>query len=187
MERTLILIKHDGVQRGLSGEIIKRFEQKGLKIAGIKMVQATKETADKHYVITPEWTKKLGENSRKSAEKKGIKVTETDEEIAKRIHSQNSEYLTEGPIIAIVFEGYHSIETGRKLIGNTEARKADIGTIRGDFTVDSYDLAEEKKRSVRNLIHASEDKEQADREISLWFKKEELHDYTKKEWEIMHK
>ena len=187
MERTLILIKHDGVQRGLTGEIIKRFEQKGLKIAGMKMVQPTKETADKHYVITPEWTKKLGENTRKSAEKKGIKVKETDEEIAKRIHSWNSEYLQEGPVIAIVFEGYHAIEIGRKLIGNTEARKAEIGTIRGDFSVDSYAVAEDKKRSVRNLIHASEDKTQSDNEINLWFKKEELYDYTKKEWEIMHK
>ncbi|PIN98671.1 MAG: nucleoside-diphosphate kinase [Candidatus Diapherotrites archaeon CG10_big_fil_rev_8_21_14_0_10_31_34] len=187
MERTLILVKHDGVQRGLIGEIIKRFEQKGLKIAGMKMVQATKETADKHYVITPEWTKKLGENARKLAEKKGITVKETDEEIAKRIHSQNSEYLTEGPIVAITFEGYHAIEIGRKLIGNTEARKADLGTIRGDFTVDSYDLADEKQRSVRNLIHASEDLEQAAREVNLWFDKKELHAYTKKEWEVMHK
>ena len=187
MERTLILVKHDGVQRGLVGEIIKRFEQKGLKIAGMKMIQATKETADKHYVITPEWTKKLGDNARKSAEKKGKKLTETDDEIAKRIHSLNSDYLTEGPVVAIVFEGYHSIEIGRKLIGNTEARKADVGTIRGDFTVDSYALADEKKRSVRNLIHASEDLEQAAREVNLWFEKKELHEYTKKEWEIMHK
>lgn len=187
MERTLILVKHDGVQRGLVGEIIKRFEQKGLKITGMKMIQATKDTADKHYAITPEWTKKLGENTRKSAEKNGKKVTETDEEIAKRIHSQNSEYLTEGPVIAIVFEGHHAIEIGRKLIGSTEARKADIGTIRGDFTVDSYDLANKKKRSVRNLIHASEDEKQADREVKLWFAKKELHEYTKKEWEIMYK
>ncbi len=187
MQRTLILVKHDGIQRGLTGEIIKRFEQKGLKIAGIKMIQATKETADKHYVITPEWTKKVGENTRKSAEKKGIKINQTDEEIAERIHAQNTEYLTEGPIIAVVFEGYHAIEIGRKLIGSTEARKAEIGTIRGDFTVDSYEIAEAKKRSVRNLIHASEDTEQADREIKLWFDEKEVHEYTKKEWEVMHK
>ncbi len=187
MEQTLILVKHDGVQRGLVGEIIKRFEQKGLKIAGIKMIQPTKDTANKHYVITPEWTKKLGENTRKSAEKKGTKITETDDEIAKRIHSWNSEYLIEGPIVAIVFEGYHAIEIGRKLIGNTEARKAEIGTIRGDFTVDSYEIAEEKKRSVRNLIHGSEDKTQAANEINLWFTKKELYDYKKKEWEVMHK
>ncbi len=187
MERTLILIKHDGIQRGLSGEIIRRFEQKGLKIAGMKMVQATKDTANKHYIITPEWIKKLGENTRKSAEKKGIKVTESDEEIAKRIHSWNSDYLIEGPIIAMVFEGYHAIEVGRKLIGDTQARTAGIGTIRGDFSVDSYEVAEQKQRSVRNLIHGSEDRESAEREISLWFKKEELHDYTKKDWEIIHK
>ncbi len=187
MERTLILIKHDAVQRGLIGEITKRFEQKGLKISGMKMIQATKNIADNHYVITPEWKKKLGENTRKSVEKKGIKVTETDDEIAKRIHSWNSQYLTEGPIIAIVFEGYHSIEVGRKLIGNTQSRAADVGTIRGDFSVDSYEVAEEKQRSVRNLIHGSEDTESAEREIALWFTKEELHKYTKKDWEVIHK
>ena len=111
----------------------------------------------------------------------------TDEEIAKRIHSWNTKYLMEGPLIAIVFEGYHAIEIGRKLIGNTEARKADIGTIRGDYSADSYEVAEDKQRSVRNLIHGSEDKTQADNEINLWFTKKELHDYKKKDWEVIHK
>jgi nucleoside-diphosphate kinase len=187
MEKTLILIKHDAIQRGLIGEILKRFEQKGLKIAGMKMVQPTEEMVKKHYVITDEWAKKVGENTRKSAGKKGIKVTETDKEIAERIQQWNTDYLMEGPIIAIVFEGYHTIEIGRKIIGNTEARKADIGTIRGDFSVDSYDIAEQKKRSVRNLIHGSENSEQAENEVNLWFTKKELHAYKKKEWEIMHK
>jgi len=187
MERTLILIKHDGVQRGLIGEILKRFEQKGLKIAGMKMVQPTEDTVKKHYIVTPEWAKKVGENTRKTAEKKGIKITETDEEIAQRIQNWNAEYLQEGPVIAIVFEGFHAIEIGRKLIGNTEARRAEIGTIRGDYSVDSYEVAEQKKRSVRNLIHGSEDTKTAENEIKLWFTKEELHDYKKKDWEIMHK
>jgi nucleoside-diphosphate kinase len=187
MEKTLILIKHDAVQRGLVGDIVKRFEQKGLKIAGMKMVQPTEEIVKKHYVVTDEWAKKVGENTRKSAEKKGIKIKETDKEIAERIQQWNADYLMEGPIIAIVFEGYHAIEIGRKLIGNTEARRADIGTIRGDFSVDSYDIAEEKQRSVRNLIHGSENQEQAENEVNLWFTKKELHEYTKKEWEVMHK
>jgi nucleoside-diphosphate kinase len=187
MERTLILIKHDGVQRGLVGEIIKRFEQKGLKITGMKMTQATEEIAKKHYIITPEWAKKVGENKRKEAEKKGIKLEETNEEIAKRIQQWNAEYLQEGPIVAIVFEGYHAIEIGRKLIGDTQARKAEIGTIRGDYSVDSYEIAEEKKRSVRNIIHGSENKEQAEREIKLWFTEKELFEYKRKDWEIMHK
>jgi len=187
MEQTLILIKHDAVQRGLIGEILKRFEQKGLKIAGIKMVQPTEEMVKKHYIVTDEWAKKVGDNTRKSAEKKGIKVTETDKQIAERIQQYNADYLMEGPIVAIVFEGYHAIEIGRKLIGSTEARKADVGTIRGDYSVDSYDLAEQKKRSVRNLIHGSENKEQAENEVNLWFAKKELYGYTKKDWEIMHK
>ena len=85
IEKTFILVKHDGVQRGLVGEIIKRFEQKGLRIAGMKMIQPTKEFALKHYKLTPEWVEKLGNNTRKAAEKRGVEMKESNEEIAKRV------------------------------------------------------------------------------------------------------
>lgn len=186
MEKTVILVKHDGVQRGLVGEVIKRFEQKGLKIAALKMLQPAKEHAERQYRLTPEWTKNLAEKSRKATEEKGQKIKESDEELAKRVQSWLVDYLTEGPIVAIIFEGYHAIEIGRKLVGHTESRQADIGTIRGDFSVDSYALADMKKRSIRNIVHASSSKEEAENEIKLWFSNAEIYDYTRKDWQVMH-
>src|SRR3989344_114118 len=162
IERTLILVKHDGVQRGLVGEIIKRFEQRGLKIAALRLVMATKDMAKTHYKLTPEWIKKLADNTRKVAAKKGQKIKDTDLQIAQKVQGWLGDYLTEGPIVAIVFEGYHAAEVGRKIVGGTEARQAEVGTIRGDFTVDSYQLADMKKRPVRNLVHASGSKEEAE-------------------------
>jgi nucleoside-diphosphate kinase len=186
LQKTFVLIKHDGIQRGLVGEILKRFEQKGMKIIGLKLLQPTKEIAEKHYVITEAWVKKLAGNTRAAAEAKGKKISETDEQIAKRVHSWNVKYLTEGPVIAIALEGFHAIEIVRKIVGHAEARQAAIGTIRGDFALDSYDLADAKQRSIRNIIHASGSKEEAEHELSIWFKKEELLDYEHHEWKIMH-
>ncbi len=187
IERTLILVKHDGVQRGLVGDLLQRFEKKGLKIAGLKMVQPTKEMALKHYVMTPAWIKKLATNTRTAAEKKSLKITETDEQIASRVRDWNVSYLTEGPIVAIVFEGYHAIEVGRKIVGPTNAKDAELGTFRGDYTVESYELADTNQRTIRSIVHASGTKEEAANEIPLWFKKEELFDYPLHVWGIMHK
>lgn len=187
LERTLVLVKHDGVQRGLVGELIQRFEKKGIKIAGIKMVHPTKELAMNHYVMTPAWIKKLATNTRNAAEKKGLKITETDEDIAGKVQGWNVSYLTEGPVVAIVFEGYHAIEVGRKIVGPANAKDADIGTFRGDYTVESYELADTNQRTIRSIVHASGNKEEAENEIPLWFKKNELFDYELQMWEIIHK
>lgn len=186
IERTVILVKHDGVQRGLVGETIKRFEQKGMKIIAMKMVQPNKELALRHYKFTPEWVKKLATNTRKAAESKGKTITETDDQIAQRVQGWLINYLTEGPIVAVLFEGYHAIEIGRKIVGHAEARQADIGTIRGDYSVESYDLADLKERPIRNMVHASGSKEEADNEISVWFKDDEIVNYESHEWKIMH-
>jgi nucleoside-diphosphate kinase len=186
IERTLILVKHDGVQRGLVGEIIKRFEQRGLKIAGLKMVMPSEDLADKHYRMTPEWIEKLAKNTRAAADAKGKKMTETDYQIAERVKKWNMKYLTEGPVVAIVWEGYHAIEIGRKLVGHAEARQAAIGTIRGDYTVESYEMADNLERPLRNLVHASGNKEEADTEVRLWFSESEIHDWKRKDWEVMH-
>lgn len=186
IERTFIMIKHDGVQRALVGEIIKRFEQKGLKIAAMKLVEPTEEMAEKQYRMTDEWVEKLAGKTRKAAKEKGKEIKETDKEIAERVKKWTKEYLLEGPVVAIVFEGYHAIEIGRRLVGHTEARQAEVGTIRGDFTVESYELADLKKRAIRNIIHASSSKEEAETEINIWFKKEEIHDYERKDWSVMH-
>ncbi|MFH0701567.1 MAG: nucleoside-diphosphate kinase [Candidatus Woesearchaeota archaeon] len=187
MERTLVLVKHDGVQRGLVGELIQRFEHRGLKIAGIKMVQPTTEMAQKHYVMTEAWIKKLATNTRAAAEKKGLKIAETDEQIARKVQGWNISYLVEGPVVAIVFEGYHALEVGRKIVGPACAKDAGVGTFRGDYTVESYDLADAGQRTIRSIVHASGNQEEADNEISLWFKKNELFDYELYLWRIMHK
>ncbi len=186
IEKTFIAIKHDGVQRGLVGEIIKRFEQRGLKLIAMKMVLPTEAMADKHYVLTPAFITKLGENTRKAAAEKGVKLKETNEEIATRVKNWNIKYLTEGPVVAMIWEGFHAIEIGRKIVGPAESRGAPIGTIRGDFSVESYDLADKLQRPLRNLIHASGNKEEAANEIKLWFKADEIFSWTNHQWKVMH-
>ncbi|MBW2970562.1 nucleoside-diphosphate kinase [Candidatus Woesearchaeota archaeon] len=186
IEKTCILVKHDGIQRGLTGEIIKRFEQRGLRIAGIKMVHPTREIAKKQYQLTPAWIEKLGENTRKAAAEKGIELKESNKEIAERVQGWLVDYLCEGPIIAVVLEGHHAIEIGRKIVGHAEARQAQIGTIRGDFSTESYELADQLERPIRNIVHASGNKEEAANEVKLWFSEKELHDYDLHEWKIMH-
>ena len=187
LQRTLVLIKPDGVQRNLIGEIIKRFEQRGFKIAALKMVWVNKEFAAKHYPMTEKWIKGLASKTREAYEKRGENLDESDNEIAGKVHNWLKDYLTEGPVVAMVIEGYHVVEIVRKMIGHTESRQAAPGTIRGDFSVESYQLADNKQRPIRNIVHASGSKEEAETEIALWFTREEIHDYEKKDWEVIHK
>ena len=153
IERTLILVKPDGVQRGLIGRILQRFEDAGLKIVGIKMKWADKEFALKHY--TEDISRRRGEHVRMGL----------------------IDYITEGPVIAVVLEGIEAIAVVRKISGDTESKSALPGTIRGDFSHGSYAHADAKKGSVKNIIHASSNREDAEYEINLWFTKEELHAY----------
>lgn len=155
IEQTLVLIKPDGVARGLIGEIIKRFEQRGLKIVALKLVKVTMEYAKKHY--TEDITKRGGERVRKSL----------------------LDFLVEGPVVAMVIEGVSAIENVRKIVGNTESKSALPGTIRGDFTHMSYEYADGKEIPLRNVIHASGDAKDAKREVALWFSIDELHDYKR--------
>jgi nucleoside-diphosphate kinase len=153
IERTLVLIKPDGVQRGLIGKIITRFEDVGLKIIGMKMKWADKEFAYKHY--TEDLAKRRGEHVRKYM----------------------TEFLLSGPVVAVVLEGVHAIENVRKICGTTEPKAALPGTIRGDFSHVSFEYCDNKKQVVKNIIHASADKKDAEYEVKLWFKPEELHAY----------
>lgn len=186
LEKTFIAVKHDGVQRGLVGEIVKRFEQRGLKLVAIKMVLPDKEMAAKHYPMTEEWVKNTAATTRKAWEAKGVKIDESDEEICQRINSWLKDYLAEGPVVAMAWEGIHAIEVGRKIVGTASAKNAPPGTIRGDFSTDSYELADLKKRPVRNIVHASGTRAEADNEINLWFSKKEIFDYHRKDWDIIH-
>ncbi len=178
-ERTLILVKHDGVLKGLVGEIIKRFESIGLNVVGMKMIWADEGLADKHYLTTPEWIKTLADKTRKAFKERGIELKDTDEQLAGRVKDWNKKFLKEGPVVAIVFEGPHAVELGRKLVGHTEPRQALPGTIRGDYSFDSYQLGDKEQRPIRNLVHASGTQEEAEREIALWFKKNEIYEYKK--------
>jgi len=154
IERTLVLVKPDGVKRGLIGEVIKRFEQRGLKIIGMKMMHVDENFAKKHY--TEDLAKRRGE----------------------RIRELNVNFLQESPVVAMVLEGINAIENVRKIVGDTEPRSALPGTIRGDFCHVSYDYANKGEgKVVRNIVHASANKEDADYEIKLWFEEDELYSY----------
>ncbi len=178
-ERTLVIIKPDGVQRSLVGEVIGRFEKVGLKIVGMKMMIASDELIEQHYTLDPEWRRITGEKNIKAYEEKGmihplkgepLKVTEI-------ILSKLKKYLTSGPIIAFVLEGAHSVAIVRKIVGSTEPLVSDVGTIRGDFVLDSYKLADDANRAVRNVVHASSSVKEAENEIKHWFKDGEIFDY----------
>ncbi|MEK6825891.1 MAG: nucleoside-diphosphate kinase [Nanoarchaeota archaeon] len=181
VERTLILLKHDSVQRGLIGRILTRFEDAGFKIKGVKMVWASEELAKKHYAVDDAWAEQLFAKTKAGYEKEGKKIPyKTPHELAVTIQAWNIKFLREGPVIAVVLEGPHACEIGRKIVGNTEPRQAMPGTIRADFAiVESYALADAKKRVLRNLIHASDTAANAEREIALWFDNDELHTYSK--------
>ena len=176
-EQTLILIKPDGVKRNLVGKIIQRFEDAGLKIKAVKMLQASEDLAKNHYALDETWAKNVFDKTKASYEKENRPMRfNTHIELGKTIQKWNMEFLTEGPVIALIIEGPHAIELVRKMVGSTEPRSAQPGTIRGDFaSTESYSLADVQNRVLRNLIHASDSPTTAQREISIWFKKEEIH------------
>lgn len=182
VERTLVVFKHDGVARGIMGEIIQRFERVGLKIVAMEMLSATEDMADKHYASTPEVLARFGNHTLDTYKEKGIDPLErfgTNDplEIGKVIKKWNINLLTRGPVLAMVLEGPEAIRIVRKLAGPTNPLEAPAGTIRGDYTWDNYDLANDGLRSVYNILHISGNKEEADFEISLWFDKSEIFEY----------
>ncbi|MFT5179945.1 MAG: nucleoside-diphosphate kinase [Candidatus Paceibacteria bacterium] len=177
-ERTFVMIKPDGIQRSLIGEIVKRIERTGLKLAALKMIVPTEEKARKHYTSNPEWVKNVGIKSIEVYKAKGKEVpTEDPLEAGEIILERLIKYITSGPVVAMVFQGVHAVPIVRKVVGSTEPLTSDVGTIRGDFVIDSYELSDIDNRSVRNLIHASGTVDEASEEIKLWFDKEEVVDY----------
>jgi nucleoside-diphosphate kinase len=186
-ERTLVVIKPDGVQRSLIGEIIGRFERLGLKLVGIKMCVPTKDFVEKHYTLDPEWRRITGEKRVKAAKERGEKLpTENPFEITARILEVLIKYMTSGPVVAMVWQGAHSTELVRKIVGGTEPRNSDVGTIRGDYVLDSYIMSDTDGRAVRNLIHASGSAKESEAEINHWFKPEELINYRLVQEQILY-
>jgi len=186
-ERTLVVIKPDGVQRSLIGEIIGRFEKLGLKLVAMKMVLPTEEFVEKHYTLDPEWRRITGEKRIKAAKEKGEKLqTEDPYEITAVILEKLKKYLASGPNVAMVWQGAHSTEMVRKLVGGTEPRSSDVGTIRGDFTLDSYVMADGDGRAVRTIVHASGSAKESEAEIAHWFRPEELLNYRLVQEQILY-
>ncbi len=176
-ERTLVLLKPDAVQRGLMGDIITRFEKKGLKIVAMKFLQATKEQAMQHYFWSDEEKIKTGNRTIEVYKSKGLELNKTPIEAAEDVQRRLINFMLAGPILAMIIEGAHAIEHVRKIVGHGSPLQADVGTIRADFTIDSYILADEADRAARNLVHASSSVDEAEREIKVWFKEEDICDY----------
>ncbi|MEK7595857.1 MAG: nucleoside-diphosphate kinase [Patescibacteria group bacterium] len=184
IEKTLVLLKTDAVQRGISGEIIHRFERAGLKIVGLKIVKPSHELAKKHYDASEEVLLRFGNNTLNDCKKFGIDLkanigTESALEIGKIVWQWNVDFLKSGPVIALVLEGLHAIENVRMLCGTTIPFNAIPGSIRGDFSLDSAIGANVRKRTIYNLVHASGNPKEAEAEIKMWFKADELVGYKR--------
>ncbi len=183
IEKTLVIIKPDAMQRSLVGEIIGRFEKVGLKLVGAKMVQVDKSLADKHYpkdreeFILGMANKTLDNYKEQDLDAKEQLGTDDPKEIGLMLQGWLVEFLTSSPVMVLVLEGPHAIEVVRKICGFTLPSKADPGTIRGDYSFDSSGYANTANRPIRNLVHASGNQEEAQLEVDLWFKPEELFDY----------
>jgi nucleoside-diphosphate kinase len=155
MERTLILLKPDTVKRGLVGEIINRFEKAGFKIIGMKMVSPNEEHYFHHYETISKLKSRIGEE----------------------VFNQNSKFMMSGPVVALVLEGVGAVSVVRKMVGATEPKAAQPGTIRGDYSHISFDHSNKRGAALPNIIHASGDSDEAKQEVAHWFSEQELFEY----------
>lgn len=187
IEKTLVLIKPDAVQRALVGEIISRFEQAGFKLIGMKMVYADKDLAGKHYADDEAWLKSVGEKTIRSYEAKGLKLGRSALEQGRLVRNQLMDFLCMSPIVALAIEGHNCIAHIRKIVGATAPADAAPGTIRGDYAFDSYKLADNSNRPIQNLIHASDSPESGEREIAIWFRPEDLHAWKRIDEDLIYR
>lgn len=152
VERTLVLLKPDALVRGFAGRIITRFEDAALKIVGVKMQQMDEEFTRRHYF-------------------------DLEERLGAEVYRLTSAFMQQGPVIALVLEGFDAVATVRKIVGSTYPNEAPAGTIRGDLSHYSKTASKAAGKAVANLVHASGNKDEAEQEIALWFAKDELHEY----------
>lgn len=176
-QKTLVIVKPDGVERRLIGEVISRFEKVGLKVVSLKMTQVDAEFVGRHYADDPVWYKSVGDKLVQFCQEykmdcKAEMGTDDPIELGKKVREWLFTYLTSGPVVPMVLQGPHAVETVRKLVGATYPLNATPGTIRGDLAIDSPYMANSGKRSVLNIVHASGTEEEATREIALWFGQE---------------
>lgn len=185
-ERSLVLLKTDAVQRSLVGEIIKRFEQTGLKIVAMKMLNAEESQLLEHYNKDDVWYTKKGEGIVADLQSMGKPVEKEAIEYGKDIIRTIVKYMQESPIVALVLEGNQATAVVTKIVGTTEPTTSDVGTIRGDYTLDSFAHATYENRAVRNLVHQSESPAEAEREIKIWFAESEILEYTSAQERILY-
>lgn len=183
-ERTYVMIKPDGVRKGLIGEVIGRFEQRDLKVVALEMFEPTVELIDGHYPKDEAWIKRVGEKTLSTYEKYGYDAktelgTEDAFEIGTMVRGWLLDFMASAPLVRMVVEGTHAIDMVRKIAGETMPYKADMGTIRGDYSNDSPALANKEKRAVMNIVHASENPEEAEHEIKYWFGDKPIFSYKR--------
>ena len=179
IEQTLVLVKPDGVQRGLIGEILARLEKVGLKITAIKMVKPTRDQADRHYALTEEWMKGVYEKAKAKYESLGQPFEFSDyKAYGTSIKNGLIDFLISGPVVALILEGEQAVALTRKIVGATEPASSAPGTIRGDLSLDTYALSNTQNRPLRNLIHASGAVDEAKNEMPIWFTTEEMYSYS---------
>jgi nucleoside-diphosphate kinase len=173
-EQTYVMIKPDGVRKGLTGEIIRRFEQRDLKIVALEMTQPLFEQMDNHYPKKEEWITRLGEKTKATYEKYGFDLfadfgTDDTSKIGPEVRKWVIDFMMSAPVVKMIVQGVHAVDVVRKIAGETMPYKAAVGTIRGDFSIDSPVLANKEKRCVTNIVHCSETPEEAEHEIKHWF------------------
>ncbi|TSC65580.1 MAG: nucleoside-diphosphate kinase [Candidatus Doudnabacteria bacterium Gr01-1014_77] len=186
-ERTFVILKPDTIQRSLIGEIIKRFERVGYKLCATKLVLPTEDQCWKHYNKDDAWFIKKGTAIIDVKKSKGLPIEKEAIEYGKDIIRGAVNYMICGPVLCMVWEGNQAVAVIKKLVGGTEPLTSDVGTIRGDYSLDSYFLSETDVRgSVRNLVHCTDEVSEYEREVGIWFKPEEIIDYRLIQEEILY-
>lgn len=176
-ERTFVILKPDSVQRSLVGDVISRIERTGLKLVGMKFMLANEDLLWKHYDKKDDWFLSKGQKIIENRQALGLPVEMEAMEYGKEIIRALIKFMTCGPIVPMVWEGNQAVAVVKKIVGGTEPTTSDVGTIRGDLTLDSYEIANLDDRAVRNLAHCSDQVSEAQREIALWFNENELLNY----------
>lgn len=184
LEQTFVMIKPDGVRKGLIGEIIKRFEQRDFKIVALEMFQPTLEMIDNHYPKDPAWIERLGQKTLATYEKYGYDAlaelgSNDPKELGKLVRKWLLDFMVTAPLVRMVVQGIHAVDMVRKIAGPTMPYQAEMGTIRGDYSADSPALANKEQRAVMNLVHASETSEEAKHEIEYWFGQSPIYQYKR--------
>lgn len=183
IERTLVILKPDAISRGIMGDIIARFEKRGLKIIGAKMFRPDTDILDRHYPSDrEEFVKGIGQRTIDGYKEQGIDIiekfgAEDPAKIGSEVRQWLVDFMSSGPVFAMVIEGPNAIQVVRKIRGNTEPMRAELGTITGDYSFDSSAFANAQGRPIKNLVHASGNAEEAEFEVGLWFSESELFDY----------